>query len=81
MIKSIQRGVMTFAKASDAEVTATISSVNPSKAVVMYGGHTGTGNSSTMDIALELVNSTTVKAYRTNTINLPSIPYQVVEYY
>jgi sulfite reductase alpha subunit-like flavoprotein len=63
-IKSIQQGTITVANAS-ASNTATISSVDTAKAVVMYGGHTATSNGVAASMArCTLTNATTVTVDR-----------------
>ena len=81
-IKSIQQGTITVANAS-ASNTATISSVDTAKAVVMYGGHTGTANgvSACMGRAT-LTNATTVTVDRPAGFNSSPVifNYTVVEF-
>lgn len=67
VIKSIQRGVITIA-VSTISASATISQVDTSKAVVLYGGSAGgpTGDGSTTtansNVQLSLTNGTTITA-------------------
>lgn len=85
-IKSVQRGIITIA-ANATSGTATISSVNTSKAVVLYGGSRygdteGTaGYSGFWDARLVLKSATQVEAtisYKSN--YTVSVPYQVLEF-
>ena len=83
-IKSVQRGIITIA-ASATVGTATISSVNTSKAVVLFGGSIygkdDNDNSNHWDARLVLKSSTQVEATRAcGTIVTASVPYQVVEF-
>ena len=84
MVKSVQRGIITIAASSNVG-TATISSVNTSKAVVLFGGST-TGNTTvsgtyTWDVRLVLKSSTQVEATRFYKASYTaSVPYQVIEF-
>lgn len=88
VIKSIQRGVITIAKGSSSS-SATISSVNTSKAIVVFGGFGMHYESSYSDLAfhqshsyLTLESATKVTATRNaaqGTI-IVTVPYQVIEY-
>ena len=85
VVKSVQRGVITISTGNYSN-TATISSVNTSKAVVIYTGDTfGYYGSSAGAYAehyyLELTNSTTITAECADKVDSNvKIPYQVVEY-
>lgn len=82
-IKSVQRGIITISE--DATVgTATISSVNTSKAVVIFGGsiYSSDGsNSARWDARLVLKSDTKVEATRApGSSYTASVPYQVLEF-
>ena len=87
MVKSVQRGIIWIGSDST-EATATITAVNTSKAVVLFGGSSTSASSSNSAylkysfVNLALTNSTTVTASRADSghANL-NVPYQVVEYY
>ena len=87
VVKSVQRGVITLT-GDISSTTATISSVNTSKAVVLYTGdnidYAGSSLPAYKDhYYLELTNSTTVTA-KCGTYAGTSkiiIPYQVIEFY
>ena len=87
MVKSVQRGIITIA--ADATVgTATISSVNTSKAVVLYGGSINNGSDSKSmsssgywDVRLILKSATQVEATRRHATGFAVyVPYQVLEF-
>lgn len=84
-VKSVQRGVITLSTENSSN-TATISSVNTSKAVVIYTGNTygyagSSPGASKEHYYLELTNSTTVTVKCATTVNAEvNVPYQVVEY-
>ena len=91
MVKSVQRGVISIA-ARSASATATITSVNTSKSVVLFNGYSNAFKSNSGypiidDVRLELTNATTVTASRHSGSQgsydgaAITIPYQVVEYY
>lgn len=84
-IKSVQRGIITIA--SDKTTgTATISSVNTSKAVVIYGGSIwgstsdNYSDSDYWDARLVLKSATKVEAARSFANNTAIVPYQVIEF-
>ena len=84
VIKSVQRGIITIASGKT-EGTATISSVNTSKAVVLFGGSIwGTNDSSDYsirwDARLVLSSSTKVTATRAYANSTATVPYQVLEF-
>lgn len=72
VIKSIQRGSITFTAAS---TTKTITSVNTSKAFLMLTGATRT------DSSIELTNATTITARSMDPSTRSTVYYQVIEYY
>lgn len=87
-VKSVQRGVITIAKGS-VSGSATISSVNTSKAVVVFGGF-GMNYEDSMSYSafdqshpyLTLTSATQVTASRNASIStiVVKVPYQVIEY-
>ena len=79
-IKSIQRGVITLTTVTSN--TATITSVNTSKAVVLYGGTTIVNNEgSSITLAkVVLTNATTITVNRIGTSSTLVLAYQVIEY-
>lgn len=86
VIKNIQRGIITIPK-NEHEGTATISSVNTGKSIVVYGGAVYTdgdydgGYSGRWDARLVLTNATTVTAHRAWNSNVAAyVPYQVVQF-
>lgn len=87
MVKSVQRGIITIA-ANATVGTATISSVNTSKAVVLYGGSINNGSDSKStsssgywDVRLILKSATQVEATRRHVANFDVyVPYQVLEF-
>lgn len=83
VIKNIQRGIITIA-ANQTVGTATISSVNTGKSVVLYGGSIiGGGDyySSYWDARLVLTNGTTVTATRAYAPSYnATVPYQVIQF-
>lgn len=87
-VKSVQRGVITIEK-SASNASATISEVNLSKSVVVYGGasspvastHNGSYAASAMLCRLWLDSSTVVKVEREYAWSTAlNVPYQVIEY-
>lgn len=85
-VASLQRGVITIANGTSSN-DATITSVDTSKAAVIWSGHeiatSGTTNAaSSLLPTVELLNSTTVRAQMGN--NAPGgpmeVPYQVIEF-
>lgn len=83
VIKSIQRGVITFGT-SATTATATISAVDTSKALVLWGGSSGgssSSNSSHWDARLDLSSSTVVTATKYSSGYTSYVSYQVVEFY
>ena len=89
-VKSVQRGTISIAS-KQASATATIASVDRSKAVVLYSGLTfdtdndlDNSNWRTFEsfaVRLELTSETVVKATRIGTIYSLVVPYQIVEFY
>ena len=86
-VKSIQRGTITI-PASTASKTATITAVNPDKALVVFSGfvfgdHQYDSFSGNATASLTLTNATTVTAsrYNTSSDDTLTIPYQVIEFY
>ncbi len=83
VIKSVQRGIMTFEKDSTS-VSTTIKSVDINKAFVIYTGayNEQDSNSYYYDSILTLDNATTITAKRADTGNYPGVkvPYQVIEF-
>lgn len=85
IIKSVQRGVISM---EGDTATATITSVNTSKAVVVHGWSTLQSLNGSYDYAsgwdarLALTNSTTITATRSNVGTSASyVNYQVIEFY
>lgn len=82
-VKSVQRGIITI-ESNSSSGYASISSVNLSKAIVIYGGST-VGNSSNnysvyWDVRLVLT-STNVMAYRASNYSVSvTVPFQVIEF-
>lgn len=78
-IKSIQRG--TIAISSGTSNTATVTSVDTSKSILMHLGQsstqTGIDNVST---ALALTNATTITATRGGSTGTTTVGYQLIEY-
>lgn len=78
-IASIQRGIITMVNVKNK--TATISSVDTSKAFVNYLGHTEQNVVSRENVPyIWLVNSTTVQAYCDNVNRTTVISYEVIEF-
>ena len=77
-VKSVQAGTITIISASSN--TATISSVNTSKSVVLYGGTSMSGSADYL-VRVELTNATTVTATRGTTLNNSTVAYTVLEFY
>lgn len=85
MVKSVQRGIITIAASSNVG-TATISSVNTSKAVVLFVGSICGSDKSTnpigWDARLVLKSATQVEATRAYSSSYTaSVSYQVLEFY
>lgn len=83
VVKSVQRGTITIPRSSGS-ATATISSVQTNKSIVVYGGMTVDVNGDPSEEPyLTLTNSTTVTATRkyANTNVATTVSYQVIEYY
>lgn len=85
MVKSIQRGVISFGSSSTT-ATATISAVNIAKAIVIhsgsiYGNNNSNGLPGNWDARLDLTSGTVVTATRAYTGGTPTVSYQVVEFY
>lgn len=81
VIKSIQYGTVTLAAVASA--TATITSVNVAKAVLIYLGNS-CGTSTVLYDAftwITLTNSTTVTGTRSGTGNTNVVSFVVVEFY
>ena len=80
VVKSVQRGVITLSSALSS--SATINSVNTSKAIVIYGGNNVDASTNNKYFEyLTLTNSTTVTVTRTSGSGVTNVPYQVIEYY
>ena len=81
VVKSVQRGIIT--KTDGTTVSANISAVNTSKAVIHYLGMTTTQDSTKVLIQLVLTNSTTVTATTNGgTATYPiTVSFEVIEYY
>lgn len=81
-VKSVQTGTIVIT-ATNLTNTATISSVNTAKSVVLFGGWTtdNTGGTLTFAPYLTLTNATTVTATRSNTSNTTTVSYTVLEFY
>lgn len=85
-VKSVQRGVINVST-GEVGATATISPVNTSKAVVLYGGCTTKEPQNSTSITtytramVRLASSTSVEAVRTYGVYDVTAPYQVIEYY
>lgn len=81
-VQSIQRGTITIASGSTSN-TATITSVDTTKAIILYQGLTATSTSSVQSVAsrIELTNGTTVTATRgaSNTDSV-TVAYTVIEF-
>lgn len=86
VVKSVQYGTVTLADSTNS-ATATISSVDTSKAVVHFLGFTTTSNFADNQRRIfsdvTLTNSTTVTATRNNSTasNAVTVRFVVVEYY
>ena len=80
-VKSVQTGTILMIGVTSN--TATISSVNTAKSVVLFGGWTTDNTSGTLTFApyLTLTNATTVTATRSNTSNTTTVSYTVLEFY
>jgi hypothetical protein len=80
-VKSVQAG--TIALSGVTSNTATISSVNTNKSVVLYGGITTTDTTGTLPplAYLTLTNATTVTATRATSSNTTTVSYTVLEFY
>lgn len=79
-IKSIQRG--DIGATNGTTFTATVSAVNPDKAVLMNLGTTDGSGTATGVFRLQLTDGTTITAIRAVTKNYTSIcSWQLVEYY
>ena len=80
-IKSIQRGVITIAGGSTSN-TATITSVNTSKAICYFLGYSSQASSTGPDLRIYLTNGTTVTASRgsSSVTSAWYASYQVVEF-
>ncbi|WP_440110329.1 hypothetical protein [Acidovorax sp. BL-A-41-H1] len=78
-IKSIQRGVLSASGAASA--TATISSVNVSKSILIDLGQTASGTGVNVCARLELTNSTTLTATRASAASDTAVSWQLVEYF
>lgn len=79
-IKSIQRGDIGLGNGTT--FTATVSAVNPAKAVLMYLGTTDGSNNGTGVFRLQLTNGTTITAIRYSASNsISTCSWQLVEYY
>lgn len=79
-IKSIQRGVISIANATSS-ATATITSVNTSKAVLSFLGAEATADDVRQLPFLTFTNATTITATRSSTTGNQQVSFQVVEYH
>ena len=81
-VKSVQTGTIVIT-ATNLTNTATISSVNTAKSVVLFGGWTTDNTSGTLVFApyLTLTNATTVTATRSTISNTTTVSYTVLEFY
>ena len=84
MVKSVQRGTITIA-GHQTEGSATLgTSVNTSKAIVLYGGQYNSqetsGKFNPVMLQLSAVNKVTATLYAMSAYSW-QIPYQVIEYY
>jgi hypothetical protein len=77
VIKSIQKGTITQ---SGTSTTATITSVDTAKSVVLFGGSSNSSYSVNLNY-VELTNATTVTAKRAATGDGAIVGYTVLEYY
>ena len=77
VVKSIQRGSITQ---SGTSTTATITSVDTTKSVCLFGGASNSSYSVNLNY-VELTNATTVTAKRTATSDGSVLSYTVLEYY
>lgn len=81
VVKSVQRGIITFKDSVTETTTATIKAVDTSKAVIIGAG-TSNGNSSYCgEGMLVLTNATTVTAKQDGNYPVTTIPWQVIEFY
>ena len=80
-VKNVQRGTITISR-TGTSATATISSVDTNKAVVVYGGYYQ-GSTTHVPVQLTLASATSVQARRgtPNSSLTVYVPYQVIEYY
>ena len=81
-VKSVQTGTIVITN-TNLTNTATVSSVNTAKSVVLFGGWTTDNASGTLIFSpyLTLTNATTVTATRSNTANTTTVSYTVLEFY
>ena len=79
VIKSIQRGVILLDETTSN--TATITSVDVDKSVVLFGGTFMDQNAGSMMAYLVLTNSTTVTLLRFTNYESTTVSWQVIEYY
>ena len=80
-VKSVQTGTILMSGVTSN--TATISSVNTAKSVVLFGGWTTDNTSGSLLFApyLTLTNATTVTATRSTISNTTTVSYTVLEFY
>lgn len=78
-IKSIQRG--DIGSGSGTTFTATVSAVNPAKAVLMNLGTTDDSGNGSGAFRLQLTNGTTITAIRSAPNNVSICSWQLVEYH
>lgn len=83
-IKSIQRGVISMPDGGSGGTishTATVTSVNTSKADLTYLGNNSSGTGANSLAYLQLTNSTTITATRATSGSATAVSWQLVEYY
>lgn len=79
-IKSIQRGTIAITSTNQTN-TATITSVDTAKSILIHLGQKSGGSDSSQVAYLELTDATTVTASREGTSSTLTVSYEVVEYY
>ena len=81
-VKSVQRGIISFAAGSGGTATVQINAVNPSKAFVSHLGNRVGSTEYTRTIAVKLIDATTLEATTARTSNVESyVSYEVIEFY
>lgn len=79
-VKNVQRGAATINNISPYYIDVTISAVNTSKSFVTFNVVSSNGSSAT-NFRLELLNSTTLRAYNINQTGSLTFSWEVVESY